>query len=1446
MKIKNNLIFSGLAATTIHFAHVAHAQDAFLSLDGVVAYYDFEQTGTAGLTNQAPGATGFDATPHSGGTFDSSADPSGPGFSGDATFNPGNGDSDRSTLLVGNALNLVDTRSDAIVVPVTHTDLGGSFTLSTWHALTPSGGSVARPFVFEQADNNYNVSWGIGSGDRYTAYVTTAGPLGGGDLERNAWNHVAQVFDSDGTTTTLSLYINGQLTGTRTGATSALTFNGINFGRARNGANGRDWDGMMDELNIWGRALDASDVFSLYNLGQTGQALTSNVTTHAKSDNSSALNLGSAWASGNAPAATDYLIFNSAHTQAGALDTGAPLSVAGLRVGDGSGLIHIDNTSGTLSLGNLGLDMAAATRDLRVADLAASVDQNWNIAAGRTLRLGALSGTAEITKLGPGQLLIDGSNAHQGSLNVAGGLATLGAPAAISASGTIDVSSGAALTLRLGSGLFDDLWANNLAGVNMPDGARAGIDSSGSETIGSTLDGTSGLAFSGGGTLTVTGGNSYTGGTSLYAGTLRAGSDTALGTGTVTMENGTRLSSDDATPRVLSNSLLVNGDVTLGDAVQNGALTVGAANLQAGQRSIVTPSDVTFSGAMSNGGFTKTGSGTLTLTSATDNNLSGPVTVSEGTLMLGSRLNAPSITAGPGTSIDWTRDDPLYVSASFELNINSATVGGADRPNYYWGTNGTSIQMNQGTLKLGGTAAGVSGNDFLSPVFTVTGGGTSTITRADGNTTATLRMRNLSSMTADVDAGATLRIEAPIASTNAHNDNSGARSGGLTKTGAGNLVLTENNTYGGATTISGGTLQLGDGGTSGSLGTGAVENNGTLHINRSGSMLVNNTISGSGAVEISGGGSVTLGGGNSHSGGTTVNGSSLVVASGTALGSGSLTMSNATMHLSEGASISNNIVLSGSASGNQIAGTMSIDYLVVGGGGGGGGRDASGGGGGGGVVSNLFTPGLDAVSAAPGGLVSVFVGAGGAGGGVSSGGGTAGQGTNGQSSSLVEITALGGGGGGSYNTAGKAGASGGGGGRISAGGTGTAGQGFDGGSGSGGTNTGASTADAGAGGGGAGATGSNGVAGSSNGGGAGGDGLAVGFLTPSLASNLGIGEVSGGDVYFSGGGGGTPHRNGTNVPSGDGGLGGGGAGSINNSTTFATPGAANTGGGGGASRSDNASRGIGGQGGSGVVLVRYAGGPIATGGDDTRTDGGYTYHTFTGNGASALEFGAFTSTSDATISGTMTGTGGFTWNSAGTLTLTAANAHTGDTVISEGTIALGSSGSIVNSSVVLNNGSFNVSALAGGYTIESGTSLSGSGSVSGNLTINGTLAIGSSPGTMNFTGDLGLNGIADFEITNPTLTLGTYDLATGTGTVNFGGVLNLFFSGGAYADTTSVQLFDFDGGYSGNFTSVTFSGLAGGQSATFDSSTGFVTVIPEPATALLGGFGMLLLLLRRR
>ena len=58
--------------------------------------------------------------------------------------------------------------------------------------------------------------------------------------------------------------------------------------------------------------------------------------------------------------------------------------------------------------------------------------------------------------------------------------------------------------------------------------------------------------------------------------------------------------------------------------------------------------------------------------------------------------------------------------------------------------------------------------------------------------------------------------------------------GSLVQRGPGTTVLAANNTYGGTTTISAGTLQVGNGGTSGTLGTGAVIDNGVLAINRSG------------------------------------------------------------------------------------------------------------------------------------------------------------------------------------------------------------------------------------------------------------------------------------------------------------------------------------------------------------------------------------------------------------------------------------------------------------------------------------------------------------------------------------------------------------------------------------------------------------------------------------
>ena len=122
--------------------------------------------------------------------------------------------------------------------------------------------------------------------------------------------------------------------------------------------------------------------------------------------------------------------------------------------------------------------------------------------------------------------------------------------------------------------------------------------------------------------------------------------------------------------------------------------------------------------------------------------------------------------------------------------------------------------------------------------------------------------------------------------------------GTLTQAGTNVLSLTGTNNYSGATTIASGTLSVGAGGATGTLGTGSqVINNGTLQLNRTGTLTLGQDISGTGNLTKLATGVVTLTGTNTYAGTTTISGGTLEVGNGGTtgtLGAGNVTVTGAT------------------------------------------------------------------------------------------------------------------------------------------------------------------------------------------------------------------------------------------------------------------------------------------------------------------------------------------------------------------------------------------------------------------------------------------------------------------------------------------------------------------------------------------------------------------------
>jgi len=263
-----------------------------------------------------------------------------------------------------------------------------------------------------------------------------------------------------------------------------------------------------------------------------------------------------------------------------------------------------------------------------------------------------------------------------------------------------------------------------------------------------------------------------------------------------------------------------------------------------------TVGSLTFNNANS---YTIGGASTLTLNNGTSN--------ANATILLGDHtISAPL-----------SLNDPLDIvlnQATDSLSLTGVVSGSV-------GINKSSV----GDLTLGGNNTLFSGVvNFSNGTLTFANGGLGTGNLTLDNATlqwAAGNTQDISARTITFGTG-TVTFNTGINNVVLANDIGNLGSAAFVKTGEGRLTLAADTGFLGGVTITEGTLQLGNGGATGSV-TGDIVNNGELRIARSGDTLFTNLVSGTGSLVQQGPGNLQVAAANTFSGVTTISGGSIVL-----------------------------------------------------------------------------------------------------------------------------------------------------------------------------------------------------------------------------------------------------------------------------------------------------------------------------------------------------------------------------------------------------------------------------------------------------------------------------------------------------------------------------------------------------------------------------------------
>ena len=434
---------------------------------------------------------------------------------------------------------------------------------------------------------------------------------------------------------------------------------------------------------------------------------------------------------------------------------------------------------------------------------------------GNFVRLGDTSGSAGA------HLNLNGGNNLSTSINVRGG--SSGTKIIANTSGTIgNAAFGGSLFLDADATLFaNSTGGNTLSSATLDlKNQTLTVSGTGSNVISGVLQQSTGsgkLVKNNTGGLTLSGNNTFTGGTTLNAGTVNINSATAIGSGTFTVSgNGTfDNTSGGVITNVNNNALTLSGGSPTFTGTTNLNFGSGVVTISGANRTVtVSANTLTLGGGVTDAGgaikLTKAGAGTLVLNGAAGTWIGGS-SLDAGTLSVGNdtALGSGNLALNGSTSILIAGNGARTLANSFTMAV-SATIGGSNNL----------------------TLAGRFTNSAASHTLTIANTGTTTLAGnvflADDNVTArTVTITNVG----------------PVIISGAISNNAAGNTiaSSLTYLGTNTLTLSGANNYSGLTMISAGTLTL--------PGTGVLNSGGGTGV---GSLLVGN-VAGNALMKISGG-----------------------------------------------------------------------------------------------------------------------------------------------------------------------------------------------------------------------------------------------------------------------------------------------------------------------------------------------------------------------------------------------------------------------------------------------------------------------------------------------------------------------------------------------------------------------------------------------------------------